>query len=186
MATGDDSFTTRGEEVVKFDRTPVPAGDWGLKLLGEQAEISSPSDKNDDGTPYIAVRFQALGSATETSQGKDKYVFHNLHLKFDKSPKGHQMWKSENQVLALAKALGVEFAAKVVNYTAKSGKEFRIINPQEVIAWLKSFDSRVVNGRIKIKKGDKEYPDDRSEIVTFFEAEPTKGSAPVDNDNLFK
>jgi hypothetical protein len=176
MPVGEKKWSSGGKKVVRFDKTPLPAGDYDLKLNAEKVDLKK--GKEPGKVPYVNVPFEALGTAT-TEDGKNKYVFHRLMLFTQPGKDGKAMVERQGGVLELAQSLGqeVDFNLQTVPYQKYDDKgnpegqmvKVPILNPQEVLAWVKSLDGVVTKATVKIKK-QKNW-DDSNEIVYFHPAE---------------
>ena len=168
MATGEKTFSTRGQQVSKPDFKPFPAGEYELKLLGDTWE-----QRVADGTgklPYLNGRVEVLGTAKEDG-GKNRQVFHRFFLDLTPTKNGTPMTNMGAGIVAFAKAIPEEMSGITV-LTKPKGEEgvpADILSPKSVLAWLKAHDGVVVKAYIKIEKST-DYGD-RNVIGYFVEGE---------------
>ena len=180
-ATGERSWSSAGQTVKKFDRNPIPKGDYDLKLDAASAKVEKKPEPGK--VPYIAMSFPALGTAT-TEGGKDRRVFKNLFLHLTTGKDGVVNATRQGGILNLAQALGeeVNFPIRTVPYQKfnKEGKpegkmvKIDILDPEAVLAWLKSHDGAIVRGTVIVDNRRKGF-DPRNEIDYFHPAEETSG-----------
>jgi hypothetical protein len=172
MATGERKFSTAGREVKKYNFKPLTPGDWDLKVDASQAAIGK---KNEPGKfPYInGIRFEALDSADEG--GKNKLVFHMLFTSLKPGKDGSAMVDRQDQVVALAKALGEDSPdLPIITMPDENGVKQDVIEPKALLAWLKSHNGKIIKAHTKIQKGDGTY-EPRSVVAYFIEAEGAAG-----------
>lgn len=169
--TGEKSFSTTGKTAKKSDFTPLPPKVWEAKVRAESVEVRKRSEP---GTlPYVNCAFECLDSAF-TEGGKNRLQYHKLFLNTKPNEKGYSQVEKANQLVGLARAFGEEFNGGVleVDYTdpktSATGKTV-IVNPAEVVAWLKAHDGMIIKLKTKMRKASENYPAD-SEIDYFVEA----------------
>lgn len=174
-ATGEVGYSSQGRTPIKMNFDPFPAGDYDLTLLGGTIEIKGKPEPGK--LPYVNLAFEAAGTAT-TEGGKDKRVYHMLFVNLEPSPKtGTPIVDQANQLLGLAKALGaeLEFGSDAILRKDKENDDgdmvkVNILDPRQVVEWLKQFDGAQVRAHVRVKKGTKDYPNDKNEIAYFIEA----------------
>ena len=173
--TGEVGYSSAGRTPVRMSYEPVAPGDYNLTLLGKSVEIKGKPEPGK--LPYVNLAFTAAGTGGE--HGKDKRVYHKLFLNLEPSPKtGTPIVDQANQILGLAKALGVElsFGADAILKKDRalddgSMQRVSILDPRKVVEWLQGFDGVTVKAHVKVRKGNKEYPNDQNEIAYFHEAD---------------
>lgn len=180
-ATGEVGYSSQGRTPVKMSYDPIPQGDYNLTLMGKSVEIKGKPEPGK--LPYVNLSFTAGGTA-KTEGGKDARVFHKLFLNLEPSPKtGTPIVDQANQILGLAKAFGVDlnFGADALLRKDKANddgsmQKVTILDPRKVVEWLQGFDGVTVRAHVKIRKGNKEYPNDQNDIAYFIEADTVEAS----------
>lgn len=164
--TGEKRFSSRDNNVEKPKFEALPTGDYELKFRGDKFTVASPSDANDDGLPYIKGQFEALCTNNpDKENSKNKVLFPMFFLKVTPTEKGFVAVKARGSVLDLAKAIREDLDVSVIEYTTKAGNTYEMLNPHEVVAWLRSKDGLVVKAHVKQEKGG-EYKDSSGETKT--------------------
>lgn len=172
MTTGDRTFSTAGRTVVtNTASTPIPPGNYTLKI-GSDFEIRKA--KRSDATPNVNFSFEVEGTATQEG-GKNRRVFHRLDLGMKPGKDGMLNMDRENQLTALAKALGTEVEGVTLveqEVTDENGNKVTIeyLNPAQIVEWLKSFAGATVQAAIKTEKGTPEYPNEKSVVRRYLTA----------------
>lgn len=186
--TGELGYSSQGRTPVRMTYDPVPQGDYNLTIMGKSLEVKGKPEPGK--LPYVNVSFTAEGTAKKDG-GKDARIFHKLFLNLEPSPKtGTPIVDQANQILGLAKALGVDLAFGRDAILRKdralddgSMQKVNILDPRKVIEWLEGFDGVTVRAHVKVRKGTKEYPNDQNEIAYFIEADgPREDIDEVDED----
>jgi len=162
--TGEKRFRSSEEKVEKPKFDALTTGDYELKFRGDKFTVAAPSQSNPDGLPYIKGQFEALETAVKEG-GKNKVLFPMFHLKTTPTDKGFINAKARGSVLDLAKAIREDLDVSLIEYTTLAGNTYEMLNPTEVVAWLKSKDGLVVKAHIKQEKGG-EYKDPAGETQT--------------------
>lgn len=190
MAAGELKWSSKGKDVQKFDRTPVTAGDYDLKINAK--DISQKKGTEPGKVPYISLPLEVLGTATSET-GKNRKVFCNIFLHMTPSPKdGKNMLERQGGLLDLAKSLGqdLELGGIKVRYQKYDVKnqpdgemtQIVIAKPSEVLEFLKSLDGTVVRGHVKVEKGSGGY--DPSNKVDYFIPSEDAGSTEEEFSDL--
>lgn len=158
--TGVKRFNSKDHNVSKPSFSLLTTGDYELKVQGDKVSVSAPSQRNPDGVPYIKAQFEVLGTAKDEN-GKNQKLFPMFFLTTQPTKEGSP-WvavTAQGSITDLAKALGEDLDVSVITYTTSSGKEIEILNPLEVLEWLKNKDGLVVKAHVKQEKGGT-YKDD--------------------------
>lgn len=161
MATGEQKWSAKGKKVAKFVNKVFPKGDYELRINAALVEQKISKDKPGS-VPYINVPFTMLGTA-DSEGGKDYKLFHMLFLHLEPSAKdGKVMVERQGGVLDLAQAFGEtpEFGQRVVPYQKRDAKgnaegpmtKMAILDPKQVLDWVKSHDGATVTAAVKIEK----------------------------------
>lgn len=170
MATGEKKWSTKGKQAKKMSFEPFPAGTYGLKLRGGTVDIKRGAKP--ESLPYVNAQMEALGTAQQEG-GKNRVLFVRFFTSLKPSDKdGVVMPERSGQILEYAKALGEEASFNVVNVSAGELGSVPCLSAQEIKAWLQAHDGQTVQGKVKVRKGTKEYPNDQNELDYFVEAEP--------------
>lgn len=163
MAKGEASFGFGNKEKKRYSFEPFSARDCDLKLLGESIEIRK-SQNNPESFSRVSCAFLALGTADEG--GKDKRVFHDFYVRLKEDKNGVKTVLRADQIKGFADGVG-----KQPDFPLATQNGEKILSPQAVVKWLKSFDGEVVRGHVRVKAGSKDYPEARNVISEFFDAE---------------
>ncbi len=150
MATGEKRFNSGEREVSKSDFTPVPPGTWTGKLVGSKAEIRKKKDEP-SAVPYISVPFEVIGSALKEGQ-KNRMVYHRFFLSTTPNEGGRVMVDNQEQIVAFGKASGLALDAGIMEVTDPKGKEIEILNPNDVLTYLKENDGQLVQLHTKLEE----------------------------------
>lgn len=166
---GERTWSTKGKQVQKFEFKPFPVGEYPLVLDCSKIEIKK---KQEPGKfPYINIAFTAQGTAL-TEGGKDRKVFHRFFVSLKPGKDGNVMPERGNQIMGLAKGFGEELeGVRILRMKDENGNDVDVLDPKGIVAWLKARDGQTVMGRVKIQKGNTEYPNDKNEVDYFMEAE---------------
>lgn len=161
----ENTETVTGEKRFKASETSLdkgkafealPTGDYELKFRGDKFSIAPPSAANENGLPYIKGQFEVLGTNNPDKEGsKNKVLFPMFFLATVPTKEG-STWiavKQRGSITDLAKAIGEDLDVSVIEQTTMSGNTYEILNPHEVVAWLKSKDGLVVKAHVKQEKG---------------------------------
>jgi hypothetical protein len=169
MAKGETTFSTGKVEKKRYAFTPIKAGDYELKILGDSAEVrtAEPSKKNPNPMPRVNFAVEALGSGEDG--GSNRKVFHTLWCSLKADKNGVVGPARADQLKGLADALG-----KDANIAIKTIKGQECLDPIALKKWLEKQDGEVVKGHVRIQKGTAEYPQDRNVISEFFEPEESE------------
>lgn len=182
MATGDINFSTRGQEVSKFDRSPPKVSDYEyvLHTAGAKIQKSDGPDK----LPYIGNLYaELLGTAPKEGQ-PNKRVYCSIFLSLKPGKDGVVAPNRQSGLTALARSLGEEaevsgstITVNKVEYDADGNKtisddteDVAILSPSGVLELLKSWDGKSGKLRTKMRKGrDGEAP--QGEVDYFIESD---------------
>lgn len=176
MARGEKSFTTNGTPVDRFKSTPLPPGDYDLKLLGSEAKAGRKDEPG--AVPYVTVPFQVLG--TGENGGKDRKLYHYFFLSIKPDKSGGLRPNKQDQINGLAKGLGDEFTtSQILSGTDKDGETVDYIDPADVVAWLKERDGAIVRAHTKVQPANGQHAA-KGVIHEFIEVEGG-GSQPFDD-----
>jgi predicted RNase H-like HicB family nuclease len=170
---GERKWSSQGKETKKFEFTKVPAGDHEAKLDASGAAVAK-AEVGKDGKakfPYVKVRFEAMDTAT-TEGGKNGLLFHNLFCSLRPDKNGGLMPQRADQIVGLARALGEEYDGNVLEMKDEKGDIVEVLDPNEMVQWLKDHDGALLNLHVKMQKGTPEWPDEKSVISYFIEVEP--------------
>lgn len=158
-ATGEITWSSAGKKVERFVSTPIPTGDYDLKL--NAAGVSVKRSPQPGKLPYVSVMFEALGTAT-TDEGKNRKVFHNFFLHMNKGKDGKMMLERQGGVLDLANAIGedIKLSGQLASYqkydkdgdTVGEVEKIPVANAKQVEEWLKSHDGLVVRAHVKVER----------------------------------
>lgn len=160
MTTGEKTFSTTGREVKTMTFKPLNPGVYSGPL-GSDYTIAK-ADKP-DAVPYINFSIACNGTA-ESEGGKDKRVFHRLFLGLKPGKDGVINIDRENQLTALAQALGtqvegVEIVTREATDSEGNAVTLEYLNPAQVVEFLKSFSGTEVKFKVKTEKGTGNYGD---------------------------
>lgn len=169
--TGEKTFSTASRSVAAPTFKPITPGNYDLTLGGD---TSIAKADRPDAVPYINLSFEVQGTA-QSEGGKNSRVFHRLFLGLKPGKDGVINMDRENQLTALAKALGTEVeGVEIIEREAQDSDgnpvKLEYLNPKQVIEWLKSFVGATVKGRIKTEKGTGGYSD-KSVVAKFLLSE---------------
>lgn len=171
MAKGEKTFNLGDVQKSKRSFEPFPAGDYDLKLRGQDVEIRKADSK--DGKPtfsYVSLAFDALGTGKDG--GKDRRVYHMLFLRLKPGKDGLVSPALADGLKGLADALGDTPNLPTVE---QNGED--IINPKAVVQFLKNHDGNVVRAHVSIQRGNKQYPGDKNKVDEFFAADEEGGGS---------
>lgn len=175
MATGEVKWSAKGQaKVERFTFALLPKGEYDLKFNAD-AITQKKGDKPGQ-VPYINLMLDALGTAQGDS-GKNAKIFHKFFLHLSVSEKdGKVMVARQGGILDFCQAVGdePEFSQIQVPYQKykdngdKDGPMVRIniLNPAEVLAWLKSKDGLIARAQVKVQKGKGGYDD--SNVIDYW------------------
>lgn len=185
MAKGDINFSTRGQEVSKFDRSPPKVGDYDFILHTDGAKIQKSDGP--DKLPYIGnVYAELLGTAPKEGQG-NKRVYVSMFLSLKPGKDGVVAPNRQSGLTALARSLGED--AEVSGSTVTVAKTERddagnvtvldetedvaILSPSSVVEQLKAWDGKTGKLRVKHRKG---RDDEKQAEVDYFIESDTQTS----------
>lgn len=177
-ATGVKTFNSGGTKVERFESTPIPPGEYEACI-----KAMKWSEQKADGAgkiPYLSGPLEILGTAS-TEGGKNRQMYVRLWLAAVAKPgKGRSAIAGQDQVIALARAFGEELEGiplVTVTQALEDGGERKtdILNPKALLQWVKNHDGQVFKLRIKTERGTKEYPNDKSVVDYYIEAEAPAG-----------
>jgi hypothetical protein len=189
MASAGERISSK-QVVVKQREFPTrEPGERQFKLLGNTAQKKQPKE---GGATYVDVQLEPLNLPDGTPNGR---AFHPFFLDMAVDPKsGQASYESANGCMAFAQAVGDELdigsIEQEVVYTGtkaqKKGKTeetLTILNPDELVDYLKAHDGQVVTayeGLKKVSEKDKaEHPDwkDQNFIVRWVIPEAQMGGS---------
>lgn len=158
--TGEKTFSTSARSVAAPSFKPLQPGTYDLTLGGD---VSIAKADRPDAVPYINLSFEVQGTA-QTEGGKNSRVFHRLFLGLKPGKDGVINMDRENQLTALAKALGTEVeGVEIIDREAQDADgnsvTLEYLNPKQVTEWIKGFNGATVKGRVKTEKGTGGYAD---------------------------
>jgi hypothetical protein len=171
--TGEKRFSTDDHQPVRFERTPIPQGDYTGRLVMAKAAVGKKPEPGKQ--PYVkSVMFEVLDTAN-TEGGKNRTIYHTLFTSLKSYKNGFKLVKKADQIVGLAKALGQTYeATKFVTITDEDGSTFDCLDPNELKSWLDQYDGAVVRFHIsheatgKVVNGQKEM---QHRIEYFVESE---------------
>lgn len=182
MSEGERNFSSRGRTTHKYDNTPPPKGSYEGKLRTADAKVDRSTNPKSAGLPYIGNwSIELLGTAIEDG-GRNKRVFHSLFCSLEPGDDGKVLVDKADQAVALAMALGEELSMGTVEAKRNDGKRVMILSPQELCAWLKQQDGRLVKLETKVRAAKGEYSA-RAEVDFFIEGDA--GDASKDGQEGF-
>jgi hypothetical protein len=160
MATGEKVFSTRGRTTTKYNFEPPAPGEYEFKIRGASVAIGCKPEPGS--VPYVKVQLEALNTATDASNGRNKLVFHMLFLNTSPMGNGFILTDKGGQIVDLAHALGEEPNIPILDHDAKvkvgkdeyEMKTVEILDPQAVKQWLVDHDGATVRGKVKHRKRD--------------------------------
>lgn len=192
MASAGEKISMKQTGVKAREFPTRQPGERQFKLLGNEAAVKQP---NEGGATYVDVPFEPINLEEGTPNGR---VYHSFFLDTANDPQsGAPSYASPNGFAALTQATGDDCEAGVVEqevvYTEnhrkseKRGKSevLTILDPAEVIEYLKAHDGTVVTayeGLKKVSEKDKQaHPNwkDKNFFVRF--VIPEAASAPAGN-----
>lgn len=145
--------------VIKAREFPTrEPGERQFKVLGDKAEKKQP---NEGGATYVTVQLEPLNLEEGTPNGKAFPMFF-LDVKPNEKT-GQASYESSNGCMAFAQALGDEFEPEIIQqevvYTGKKAQKLGkaeetldIINPDQLIEYLKAHDGATVTAYEGLKK----------------------------------
>ncbi len=160
MASGVTKFSTEGRTVVKVEFSPPPQKDWEARLQTEHIKVAVANGAGK--LPYVQTRIELLDSATREG-GKNFLLFHNFFLDLTPSPKdGVVMVDRQNGIVAFSKAIAtalsdVEVITKPKMLDTGETIQAEMLNPNQVMTWLKQFDGMVFKLHSKIDPANGNY-----------------------------
>lgn len=157
---GETSWNPQGKAVKKFSFEALPAGDYELALDTSKAEVRK--SQNPGSFPRVAVCFRALGTGQDGK--KDRLVFHDFYIRTEPNDKGTVLVEMSGQILQFMQALGTLSNMPVTNVSGEA-----VLDPIQLLKWLKNRDGEVVKGRLKVEKD--QNGENRNRIQFFIEAE---------------
>lgn len=167
--TGEKKWSSKGRETKKSTFEPLPPGEYEFKILGSTFEKRK---KQEPGSiPYVTGRFEVMG------QDSKRLLFPMFFLGVDAGKDGVANVERANGLLGLSQAVAQELDASIRTLKNKDGADVNILNPDDVVNWLKSLDGTIVKAVIKVRKQKDRDP--QNEIVNFVPAEVTSS---IDED----
>lgn len=180
MAKGERRFNSAGQDVVHFDRSPLPEDDYDLKLLADDLGVRSSKDKGPNAIPYINCRFEALNTAAKEGQ-KNRLVFKRFFLSLKPSPQGSVAPLRGGGLTELYRSKGMELEVPVLSKTIVSGEgedatqeEVEYLDPEAILEQLQEWTDSVFRAHVSVDK-----PRDRVVNGKTIAADP---KAPGQND----
>lgn len=168
MAAGQYSFAGKKPQApVKFEL--VPNGIYNSVLKTGGAEIKPPSEPGK--APRVGgIRFELPELLTPS--GKPRMVFHDIYVSLKPGKDGVIMPQRPAGLLALAQSINVELSDfDTVEVAGPDGEDsFQVLNPQQVMEWLKENDGAECRIDVRKKKGGGGY-DDRNEVTAILPAD---------------
>lgn len=163
MATGDQSFSSKGNSPKKFSISPLPPGEYELKL--NTSSLTTGKKDEPGKMPNIRASFEIMGHAFESGKARTLTVWFLTDM--TPSPKdGIRNPERGGQILDFSKAAGVDFDIGFVEVDNGSGGTVSCLNPQQMKQFLEGLDGTTVKAKVKIEKANGGY--EASNKVMFF------------------
>lgn len=184
MATGQTTFSTSKQQVDRGFK-PYPPGEYEWALDVARVEIRQ---KQEEGAiPYVNISAKLQNETREDGTPAKFTLFHRFFLNLDPGSDGTLMPNRKDGLVAFARAVGQDVDVPLVKMTKKmkSGdlKTIDVLDPKEVVAWLKSLDGVTFRARIKTEKGTGGY-EDKSVIDSFIAVEGGHEPSPVEDEEV--
>lgn len=189
MATGQSSFSTSGQQVIK--RAVYPPGTYRWAIDGPSAEVRQKQEEG--AVPYVNVKLKLVGETREDGSPVKYSIYKRFFLNLDPGSDGVLMPNRADGLVAFAKAVGQDVEVPIVKLPKKmkSGQMQTIdaLDARAVCRWLKDLDGAEFTARIKTVKNL--AGDDDSELAEFVQGEepaplpeevstPDEGEAPAE------
>lgn len=149
MAKGETRFSSEGRKIHKFENQPIPAGDYGLTLLGKM-EIKKSQEKGPDAIPYVSVRFAADGTAAKEG-GKDRLAFHQFYLSLKPGKDGIVMADRSGQIVEFYRAHGEELDVPTITKTLEDGSKVDYLDPEAIIEQLEEWTDTTTDAHLAVE-----------------------------------
>lgn len=153
-ATGERTFNSSEQQVTRYENKPLPVADYRAKIRTDKAEIAVAQGPGK--LPYInGVVFELMNTA-QSEGGKNRTIRQRFFLNTSPDKDGKASVNRGAGVVALAKATGRQFkGVTLISRTkiddAGNEKQVEILNPNQMLAWIKTLDGVVV--KLKSKNG---------------------------------
>ncbi len=144
MAKGEKTFSTKGQEVKRFQSNPLPTGEYDLKILGHKAEVKTSTNSK---MPRVYCPLEAMN--TGDNGGKNRWVFHNFFLSLKPGTDGVIMPNRGGQIVDFAAVLGQDMDFPVVEKPDAEGNLVEVLEPRAVLKLVKALDGMLVRGHVK-------------------------------------
>lgn len=166
MATGERVWSSQGKTATKYESTPLPSGDWSMKLRGDMVAIGKANKPG--AFSYVTCPFEVLDSGTDG--GKNRIMYHMFFCSLKNGKDGKPMAERADQIVGFLRAVGEEIDFGITDQPDEKGQPTPVLNPTQIANWLKQRDGVVVQAHTKIEKGKDGYPA-KGKIDYFSEAE---------------
>lgn len=178
--TGVKAWSSDKGEVTKMSFSPLPAGDYKLKVK-RGWEIRKSDNANSSQLRYANGSFEVLDSAQKEG-GKNRKVFHSFYVDLTPGSDGVVMPDRSGQLKDFARAVGQTISPPIIeqlknNPKDGSKKKVQTLSPKAIVEFMNNLDGEVVEAHIKVEKDQNGNPQNRVEF--FVEAE---GSDEESND----
>lgn len=180
MATGEIKWSSQGKKIERFERTPLPKGDYDLKFNAN--DITQEKGEKPGQVPYINVPLEVLGTATGDN-GKNRKIFTRFFLHLAPGKDGKNMLERQGGLLDLARALGEELTFTGIQvpyqkYDAEGNRvgemtRIPIVDPAQALKWLKAHDGAVARAHVKVERPQNGF-DAKNAVEYFIAAEASE------------